>query len=278
MSFESFRLHCKKVMTHLSHFTSMASAADRLSGLARLGCSLDGAAWCGYSAPVVIGDGVYISLLRAIDLAGNVSEPISLTFQVDGTPPRIELTDAWYIWESGEVKVRDGQSGLAGVEIEIRDRQGRWPKVMRSYETTGDSFTTAITWDRRFADGTLAPIGEYEVVVEAFDRAGNSSRATARIVIPAPNVTPTSLPTATAQPTLTPTAPPIATLAGGFSLPAQPRPSPTPPSGKWSTLSFSSASPPATQVSATGNGVLWGGAALAAIATATAAAIAARRR
>ncbi|MFO3796759.1 MAG: hypothetical protein ACK8QZ_05660, partial [Anaerolineales bacterium] len=54
-----------------------------------------------------------------------------------------------------------------------------------------------------------------DTMVSACDFAGKGSRATARILIPAPNVTPTSLPTATAQPTLTPTAPPIATLAGG---------------------------------------------------------------
>ncbi len=62
-------------------------------------------------------------------------------------------------------------SGLAGVEIQIRDPQGRWQKVVRSYEASGGSFSASIAWDRTFADGTTAPIGEYDVVVTARDLA-----------------------------------------------------------------------------------------------------------
>ncbi len=72
------------------------------------------------------------------------------------------------------------------MEIQIRDPQGRWQKVVRSYEANGDSFTTSIAWDRTFADGTLAPVGTYDVMVTARDLAGNESRETARILIPAP--------------------------------------------------------------------------------------------
>ncbi len=36
------------------------------------------------------------------------------------------------------------RSGLSGVEIQIRDPQGRWQKVVRSYEANGSSFGTGI--------------------------------------------------------------------------------------------------------------------------------------
>ncbi len=213
--------------------------------------------------------------VRAFDQAGNVSEAVPLTFQVDGTPPSIRLTDAWYIWETGEVKVSDEQSGLAGVEIQIRDGQGRWQKVVRAYEANGDSFVTTIAWDRRFGDGTLAPIGSYEVLVTARDLAGNTAQETAHILIPPPNVTPTPLPTRTPlptftattetsrvtadAPTITPTRTPIVAAFGGTMVQSVNSP-----------ISQSQNEPPSN--------VLWGATAGAAIAAATAYALEQRRK
>ncbi len=97
---------------YLSRVVLTASATDGLSGLARIEYALDGGGWQVYSAPMTVGDGQHSLHVRALDMAGNVSEAASLTFQVDGTPPRILLPEAWYIWESGEVTVRDAQSGL----------------------------------------------------------------------------------------------------------------------------------------------------------------------
>jgi hypothetical protein len=166
-----------------------------------------------------------------------------------------------------------------GVEVEIRDPQGRWPKVVRSYEAGGGSFASGIEWDRRFADGTLAPIGSYEVVVKAWDRAGNFARQTASLHIPAPNAptytpapAPTTLPVMVeaASPTSVPlqlameTALPTPTvLVSGFQTFA------TPPGESWS------------RTSPTGAGqspVLWGMAALGAIGAATAYALEQRRK
>ncbi len=46
-------------------------------------------------------------------------------------------------------------------------------------------------------------MGEYGVIVSARDLAGSESREIARILIPAPGVTPTPLPTRTPLPTFT---------------------------------------------------------------------------
>ncbi len=264
---------------YLSHVTFAAQGSDSGSGLARIEYALDGGAWQPYVAPVSVGDGVHTLRVRAFDAAGNAAAAAPLTFQVDGTPPRIHLPESWYIWESVTLRVSDGQSGLADVEIEIRDGQGRWQKVSRAYEVDGDAFSTDITWDRRFGDGTLAPIGTYQVIVKAFDQAGNMSRETANIHIPAPNApTYTPAPTRTALPTLTPafsptpdtshltpeTLPPTRTpIVAAFG--AFPTPRPENPSGI----------PQSTNPQST---VLWGAAAAAAIGAATVYALEQRRK
>jgi hypothetical protein len=264
---------------YLSQVTFTASASDNGSGVARIEYALDGSPWQSYNAPVTIGDGIHTLRVRAFDAAGNVTEHTPLTFQVDGTPPRIQLSEAWYIWESGELKVSDGQSGLSGVEIEIRNPQGRWQKVARTYEANGESFATDITWDRRFADGTLAPTGTYQVVVKALDRAGNFTQETASLHIPVPNApTYTPAPTRTALPTPThltslipntshltpetaiPSRTPVVSAFGAFPTPILDRQSPIP----------QSTNPQSS--------VLWGTAAVAAIGAATAYALEQRRK
>lgn len=261
---------------YLSQVTFSSSASDSGSEVSRIEYALDNANWQPYTAPVTIGDGTHTLHVRVFDVAGNLTEAAPLTFQVDGTPPRIQLPESWYIWENGEVKVSDGQSGLSSVEIEIRDPQGRWQKVRRVYDTNGQPFSTNIAWNRRFADGTLAPIGTYQVVVKAFDRAGNMRSETANIFIPAPNAptytpapTRTPLPTFTATPetsqatadapTITPTRTPIVSAFGGTIV--------------------RSVNPPISQSqNQQSSNLLWGAAALAAIGAATAYALEQRRK
>jgi hypothetical protein len=264
---------------YLSQVTFTAAASDDGSGLARIEYALDGASWQAYTAPVTVGDGIHILRVRALDVAGNQAEMAPLSFQVDGRPPQIRLTPSWYLWERGEVQVRDGESGLVGVEVEIRDLQGRWPKVVRSYEASGASFAAGIEWDRRFADGTLAPIGSYEVVVKAWDRAGNFARQTASLHIPAPNA-----PTYTPAPATT-TLPVMVEAASPTPVPLQwamemAIPTPTVLLSGFRTV----ATPPVesqSRTSPTGAGqsqVLWGMAALGAIGAATAYALERRRK
>ena len=272
---------------YLSRVTFTASASDDGSGLARIEYALDGASWQAYTAPVTVGDGMHILRVRALDVAGNQAEMAPLSFQVDGRSPQIRLTPSWYLWERGEVQVRDGESGLVGVEVEIRDPQGRWPKVVRSYEAIGASFATGIEWDRRFADGTLAPIGSYEVVVKAWDRAGNFARQTASIHIPAPNA-----PTRRVEPAETYTPAPAPTALSVMAEVSSPTPVPLQlametalPTPTVLVSGFRTvATPPVesqSRTSPTGSGqspVLWGMAALGAIGVATAYALERRRR
>ena len=137
------------------------------------------------------------------------------------TPPRVSISDRWWIWESGELKVFPGSLPIKRIEIRISDNQLRWQTVIREY--TGNKAPDAISWNRRFADGILAPPGEYDVDVIVCDLDGRCGRDTGLIIIP-------HLPTATATdipyPTVTSTETPIPTV----SSPATPTLKlPTPP-------------------------------------------------
>jgi hypothetical protein len=161
-----------------------ASASDAGSGLAGLDVSLDGGAWTPYDSPLTIGDGQHQAAFRARDLAGNVSLTAPLTFKVDATGPRIDLPERWNIWDTAAFVVRDGGSGLSSVEVILSDPQGRWPSVKRIYAPGGSRYDGQIGWNRRFADDTLAPEGQYRVTVKASDLAGNFSQKQATLVIP----------------------------------------------------------------------------------------------
>jgi hypothetical protein len=165
--------------------TLSASASDAGSGLAALDISLNGDAWTPYTAPLTIGHGQYQAVFRARDVAGNLTVSAPLPFQVDAKGPRIDLPETWKIWETAAFAVRDSESGLENIEVIISDPQGRWPPVVRAYNPSGGRYEGQISWNRRFADGTLAPVGNYRVTVKASDLAGNFSQEQATLSIPA---------------------------------------------------------------------------------------------
>lgn len=249
-----------------------ASASDAGSGLAGLDVSLDGGGWTAYDSPLTIGDGQHQAVFRARDLAGNITLSAPLTFKVDATGPKIDLPQRWNIWDTAAFVVRDGGSGLSSVEVILSDPQGRWPSVKRTYAPGGSRYDGEIGWNRRFADDTLAPEGEYRVTVKASDLAGNFSQEEATLVIPAgespgeetiiqPEVEVEDPPVETTF-TLPPEEPqsvpePVETVFGGTSLAVI--------NEAWQADSLAAAPPLAEPP-----GILWGAGALAAMAGMTA--------
>lgn len=157
-----------------------------------------------YTTP--LSNGPYPVIARARDIAGNVQSPgTAVTILAVNHPPFVKVQERWNIWESGAVSVRDnGGLPVDGVRVTIRDPQGRWPAVVQEYSLR--NLPGTITWNRRFGNGTLAPAGEYEGVVEAWDGYGNLASDKGVIVIPfsagatvttTPGVTPSPSPTAT---------------------------------------------------------------------------------
>jgi len=191
-------------------------SSDTLSGMFGMEISTDGGAT--WNAPT-LSDGswsydwnttalqndIYTVKIRGIDVAGNREFPVPLTLLVDNFPPHVKITDSWWIWESGEFIISSNNFSIGEIKVTISDPMNRWPAVKFSYDT--DTTLANITWDRRFADGTLAPSGNYHATVLACDIYGNC--ASDRGVIKVPFLAPIP-PTATPMSTMPPT--PVSTM------------------------------------------------------------------
>jgi Big-like domain-containing protein len=152
-----------------------------------------------------IPNGIYLVNMRAVDNAGNREQPIALALIVDNLPPNVKITDSWWIWESGTLKVSTSGISISEIKVTISDPKGRWPSVVLTYDPSTTS--SDVTWDRRFSDGMIAPSGNYHVTVLACDIYGNC--ASDRGVIKIPFIAPIP-PTAT--PSLLPSPTPISTI------------------------------------------------------------------
>ncbi|MFZ5821196.1 MAG: hypothetical protein ACOYYJ_14975 [Chloroflexota bacterium] len=148
--------------------------------------------WDSHALP----NGYYLLMARSRDGAGHVGAAVQVTLLLDNQPPQVWLAERWWIWEAGDLRVSPNTHPIAKVEVTLRDAQARWPSVVLEFDP--DKIPTSITWDRRFADGTLAPAGEYQVLAEACDVYGVCGRDTGVIVVPL-------MATATPSPTVSPT-------------------------------------------------------------------------
>ncbi len=163
-------------------------------------------------------NGEYIAQMRGRDRAGNVGDVVSVALTVDNAPPAVSITERWWIWETGTLKVSPNHFSIATIQVTIRDPQERWPPVILEFDPEGNSYS--VNWDRRFGDGTLAPSGEYLVLAEACDVNGLCGQASGRIMIPevatsTATLTPSPIATSTWNPSVTPVAtqiPPTQTL------------------------------------------------------------------
>jgi hypothetical protein len=155
------------------------SSTDTLSGVSEAELSFDGSKtwtalglvggkWTYDLNSTALADGVYRVVIRTTDLAGNVDTLETSTAYIhliiNNDPPDIKLTPGWFIWQTGSLSIRPGYFPLKRGMVTISDPQKRWPRVEIPFD---DNYPRFITWDRRFANGILAPSGDYEVNVIA---------------------------------------------------------------------------------------------------------------
>jgi hypothetical protein len=174
------------------------TTSDTLSGIASVELSYDGGKtwvlsilstngkWTYDFDTAKVPDGIYTIIVRTMDVAGNtvVSTDDSgahITVIINNAPPHIKLTPEWFIWESGELLIKTEYFPLKSGTVTISDPQHRWPKVEIPFDET---YPSTINWDRRFANGVLAPIGNYHVDVKACNTYNLCSSKTAIIKIP----------------------------------------------------------------------------------------------
>ena len=155
-------------------------------------------------------NGDYTVQFRGVDRAGNDSDTSSISLTVDNAPPAVSITERWWIWETGTLKVYPNHFTIATIQVTIRDPQKRWKELTLQFDSGRNSYT--VEWDRHFGDGTLAPAGEYPVLAVACDVNGLCGQDTGRIVIPEiATSTATQTPSPTATGTLLPSMTPMAT-------------------------------------------------------------------
>ena len=176
------------------------TSTDALSGIATVELSYDGGkTW----VPVVLStdgkwtydfdttkvpDGIYTIVVRTVDIAGNTvvgdgnsDSGAHITVIINNAPPHIKLTPEWFIWDSGELVIKTDYFPVREGSVTISDPQNRWPKVEIPF---GEKYPSTIKWDRRFANGILAPIGNYRVEVKACNTYDLCSNKRATIKIP----------------------------------------------------------------------------------------------
>lgn len=157
---------------------------------------ISGGSWSYEWDSTEIPNGTYPIQVRVTDRAGNVETPESLPLIASNHPPKVQITELWWIWESGEYKVSENTFPISEIKVVISDPQNRWPPVKLTYNP--NLATSSVTWDRRFGN-VIAPSGDYPVVLTACDIHGNC--ANARGVIKIPFVAPVP-PVATPSPEL----------------------------------------------------------------------------
>jgi len=167
--------------------------------------------------------------MRGADRAGNVGDVVTVSLIVDNAPPAVSITESWWIWETGDLKVYPNRFPIERIDVTIRDPQDRWPAVTLEFKP--GKISHVVSWDRRFGDGTLAPSGEYDVVAVACDGNGLCGHDAGKIIIPdvaTSTLTPTLLPTITATRTPVIIATPTYVLVTQTPLPTASQPAKTP--------------------------------------------------
>jgi hypothetical protein len=215
-------------------------SADTVSGIALVEYSLDGGTTWGTTThtngvwsvaydTTQRPDGQYTILVRATDKAGHIETPVSLAVTVNNAPPRVSLSEWWWIWESGATKVDPGITPLGSIRLQIAC--GNLPDVVLKFNNR-EKLPAAFTWDRRCGDGTLAAPGEYTVTLTACNIYSKCASAQGMIRIPEglSTETPTSSATPTQEPSPTHPAPtPTAMSTQAIVLPQVTEPPPPAP-------------------------------------------------
>ena len=187
--------------------------------------TVNGGAWTAYTSPITLSNGKHAVQFRATDKAGNASQ-ITQSIAVDTEGPVVHLPSKWTLGQGVKFTITDPVSGLATARVVIEDQAEKYKKVHWDKTVSSISFSGEINWDGRFADGAIAPPGDYEVWVKTSDNAGNETFQLGWVTVPEPSVfswilppptTPTAAPMTAPSPTPMPTIQPTATVQPALS-------------------------------------------------------------
>ena len=150
-------------------------------------------------------DQQYVIEARAVDVAGNEEHTAYLLVGVDNTNPLVDLSPEWTAPSAGDAGGSDATSGIARARVTISGH-GIAPWV-QDYGTVPGS----VDWNGLDGNGVQAGYGDYDVMLEVWDRAGNYSvtYGVIHLLAPPPHPEPTEALPVVVAPTAMPTAAPV---------------------------------------------------------------------
>jgi hypothetical protein len=187
----SWSVDSGKWVRGLIHLSGVSS--DATSGVASVYLSFDGKSWQRLGADpqwsydwytTQIPNGTYTILARADDNAGNQEHTAKLVIHVDNTPPQVTLEPDWQYGKKGTVEGTDLGSWIARARVTIS--KAGMASVVLDYDHMPD----AIEWDQIGVPGGNAGYGDYDVLVEVWDMAGNYASTRGVMHNPAPTELP----------------------------------------------------------------------------------------
>jgi uncharacterized protein YjiK len=174
------------------------SASEPGSAIARLECSLDGAAFDTCAAALDytgLADGVHTFRVRAVGNATHVDPtPASFTWTIDTTPPTISVAaSAPVLWPANgklvpEIlsgAVTDSLSGIdpATVAFVVVDEYGQLQPAGSIAPGADGRYSFSVGLEARRL-GEDSDGRHYQVIISAADKAGNQTSATTEVTVP----------------------------------------------------------------------------------------------
>ncbi len=127
---------------------------------------------------VRVEDGLYVAKLETVSENGNEAAVSSNTFTLDSQPPTVEVSVPYLVFSpnnSGKKDVLPIYLTSSKEELwtaQIIDEKGT---VVRAYNWNGNA--QSFDWNGTDESGNPVPDGEYSLVVESTDNAGNATRS-----------------------------------------------------------------------------------------------------
>lgn len=174
------------------------SSNDKLSGIEHIAYSLDnGSSWSDYDGVITLSkEGENTLLYQSTDQAGNTEQQKQLVVNIDKTSPTLQLTLNRYNLSPGNNKMIqihaivdgvDAGSGIAAIQLtsitssEANHSSGSGNKLIDIQNAEYGTYDTA--FDLRAEDSGKGPEREYTIIYTATDKAGNSTIASAIVIV-----------------------------------------------------------------------------------------------
>lgn len=160
-----------QILTGPAPYVSVTSAeftfsATDTNGVSGYECRVDAGAYAGCASPNVLNslaEGGHVFFVRAIDNAGNVSQPVSRSWNIDKAPPIIRVISA-------PVAIKQGDPAM--IEYEVVDLSSGIDTV-RCGLSAPMAAVVACPERQRVNLGNALSVGSYVFDIEATDKVGN---------------------------------------------------------------------------------------------------------